>query len=109
MNKKRIAVFIIAAQLLTLLWIPWCPKYLLKGTTGTYRAKYTRDRSSWTMSSNGLKIYGMKWTAGRRYVHLDMSYFILGVLTIYAGSAAVYLLTDKSKTSKRASEEEPDH
>lgn len=99
MNKKKIALHIIVAQVLTILWIYTCPKYIISGEGRTTSVEQRDNRNSWS-STNGVKTSHKQWQPTTSFRHINSGYFWIGVWIIYMGTLSAYLLTDEAKNNE---------
>ena len=97
MNKKKIAIYLIAAQILTIIWVKACPKYIILGEGRTTSIEYKKDHNSYSTNSRGKRTYSKRWSPTSNFRHINTAYFWIGVWLIYMGCLSTYLLTDETK------------
>ncbi len=101
---KKIAGYLIAAQILTVLWILICPRYAQTGETETRKTEVVSEQSGWTQAGDGPRItsYRKKLIVTGYFLHPDPVYFGGGILVIYGLIVSLYLWNnERSKTANQ--------
>lgn len=103
MNKKTLAVWILVAQFLTVVWTFVCPKFTIQGEVATLREKTVVDKSTWSQTLGQAKVYGRR-TVTSPFRHPEPVYFLSGLTVICMVCLALYLLTGDQLDPQRTEE-----
>jgi len=102
MNKKRIAIYIFAVQILTVFWVNLCPSYEFKGETKTLSYSWEKYKSGTrtTHYSDGTKTIKDNFNRRKKYYdfeHISVPHLCSGILVLYLTAFSVYLFRDDKK------------